>query len=506
MNRKRTAPFFAALFAGSLLAGAAIDNSALMPPYKPDAEVVMEKDAEGGETPDWIKSLIIVELRIHSASTDGTVKGLLPALDHLAEMGVNGVWLTPPINGGNGYGNFGIHTLSPLLTGEKNPVKQWQVLRNFVDEAHKRNIRVFFDVVNWGATKHEGGSRLLKEKPEWFGEYFAPYAGWFFNWENRELNEWFSSRLVEWFLMTGVDGFRCDCAPKYSGFGPFETAKKRMRSFGRKVVFMAEWTSSGKNVFDLDQLTFCFTDTKGKRRTHWVGDVYLKKNIVDMVRSGEELRAWDDMEREPGTKRFYTYMLSCHDSDHYIVKGSPITIGYQAIFAPFIPLWYVGEEWDNAPRFFVDYFYRRDKHPVPKKWRLYGNVIDWAQKEENRDFFELVKKMIRIRRQHPEIFEYFPGSHRDSNICKVATDRPGLLQAYARFRNGRAVLIVPNNTEKAERFRITIPFREAELAAGKTYRVTDLLEDRTAAEVRNGSFEAEIAAGQLGVFLVAPAE
>ena len=114
--------------------------------------------------------------------------------------------------------------------------------------------------------------------------------------------------------------------------------------------------------------------------------------------------------------------------------------------------------------------------------------------------------MIRIRRQHPEIFEYFPDSHRDSNICKVATDRPGLLQAYARFRNGRAVLIVPNNTEKAERFRITIPFREAELAAGKTYRVTDLLEDRTAAEVRNGSFEAEIAAGQLGVFLVAPAE
>ena len=87
MNRKRTAPFFAALFAGSLLAGAAIDNSALMPPYKPDAEVIMEKDAEGGETPDWIKSLIIVELRIHSASTDGTVKGLLPALDHLAEMG-----------------------------------------------------------------------------------------------------------------------------------------------------------------------------------------------------------------------------------------------------------------------------------------------------------------------------------------------------------------------------------------------------------------------------------
>lgn len=146
------------------------------------------------------------------------------------------------------------------------------------------------------------------------------------------------------------------------------------------------------------------------------------------------------------------------------------------------------------------------KHPVPKKWRLYGNVIDWAQKEENRDFFELVKKMIRIRRQHPEIFEYFPGSHRDSNICKVATDRPGLLQAYARFRNGRAVLIVPNNTEKAERFRITIPFREAELAARKDVQSHRPAGGSHRREVRNGSFEAEIAAGQLGVFLVAPAE
>ena len=32
-------------------------------------------------------------------------------------MGVNGLWLTPPVNGGNGYGNFGIHTISARLTG-----------------------------------------------------------------------------------------------------------------------------------------------------------------------------------------------------------------------------------------------------------------------------------------------------------------------------------------------------------------------------------------------------
>ena len=45
--------------------------------------------------------------------------------------------------------------------------------------------------------------------------------------------------------------------------------------------------------------------------------------------------------------------------------------------------------------------------------------------------------MIRIRRSYPEIFEYFPASLRDANICKVATDRPEELQAYARIETGK---------------------------------------------------------------------
>ena len=506
MNRMNLLSASFVLFACLALPGAAIDNSSLIPKIKPDSEVRMEKSADGKtEIPDWVKSLIIVEVRIDSASSDGTVKGLTGTLDHLAELGVNGIWLTPPINGGNGYGNFGVHTISARLTGETEPVRQWQALRNFVEEAHKRNIRVFFDVVNWGATKHEGGSKLLKEKPEWFGEYFAPYAGWLYNWKNPELNEWFSSRLVEWFLMTGIDGFRCDCAPQYSGVGPFETAKKRMRDFGRKVIFIAEGSSSRKNVFDFDQVTFCYQDEKGRTRWRWIGDLYLQKNIVDLIRSGEDLRASDDMEQEPGRQRFYSYMLSCHDSERYAVNGDPVAIGYQAIFAPFLPLWYIGEEWNNPYRFFVDFYYKRDKLRTPEKWRLYANEIDRTALEKNRDFFELVKKMIRIRRSYPEIFEYFPDDHRNSDICKVATDRPGLLQAYARFRNGRAVLVVPNNGSTPERLRITIPYREAGLDVKGRYEITDLLAGKKLTQGAPAAFEADIPAGMLGVYLIAPA-
>ena len=90
----------------------------------------MERRADGAsESPDWVKSLILAEVRIDSATRKGTVRDLVPVLDHLAETGVNGIWLTPPLNGGNGYGNFGIHTISPRLTGEKMRERQWEVLK-----------------------------------------------------------------------------------------------------------------------------------------------------------------------------------------------------------------------------------------------------------------------------------------------------------------------------------------------------------------------------------------
>lgn len=493
--------FLLTLCCGSTVLGTKIDNSSLIPPIKPDVEVKFEKSADGTrEIPDWVKNLILVELRVDAVSTDGTLKGMDRALDHLAEMGVNCVWITPPLNGGNGYGNFGLHTISPRLTGEKEPAKQWAVLRNFVDQAHKRNIRVLFDVINWGVTKHEGGAKLPKEKPEWFGEYYPKYAGWLFNWKDKEFNEWFASRLVEWVLLTGVDGFRCDCSPFYAGYGPYETAKKRLRDMGYKTLFVAEWASARNNVFDFDQASML----KAKDKPRWVGDAFLEKNLVDMVKSGDELVV-RDAETAPGKERFYTYMLSCHDSKHYLVKGSPVAIGYQAIFAPFLPLWYIGEEWNNPSRLFIDFYCIRDRLS-PKTWSLYGNHIDWDALETNRAFFEKVKKMIRIRRRNPDIFEYFPDDHRNSNICKVTTNHAELLQPYARYRNGIAILIVPNNGTNTQEFRITIPFAEIGIKPETMVTVTDQMSDRTLATGKMKEFTVTIPAGDVGVFKITSAE
>lgn len=479
-----------------------IDNSSFLPPYKPDSEVKMEPCTDGTvETPDWVKSMIFITARIDAVSSDETMKGMKKFLDHLAETGINGIWLTPPLNGGNGYGNYGIHTRSERLIGEKEPTLQWKVLYDFVQEAHKRNIRVLFDVVEWGTTEFRDGPNLRKLKPEWYGAYFRPYRGWFFNWKNRELREWFAANLTEWVIMTGADGLRCDTAPKYSGFESFDVAKKRLKALGKKVILMSELTTTGNGVFDLDQLTFLYRDRYGVIRQRWVGDYYMTHNIVDAIKSGEGLYAWNNMKRPPGTKRFHTFMLSCHDSKDYIVKGSPIVIGYQAILAPFIPLWYIGEEWNNPKEHFVDFFVKRDKIKRTS-WNLYDTKIDWKTKEQdkNKAFFEKVKKMIRIRRSNPDIFEYFPDNHRNSNICKVETDHKNLLQAYARYRGGRAIIVVPNNGKTEELITVSVPFADAGIPKGSTYLVTDLMEGKQIASGKLSEFKAKIGAGELGVY------
>lgn len=73
--------------------------------------------------------------------------------------------------------------------------------------------------------------------------------------------------------------------------------------------------------------------------------------------------------------------MICHDDYTPIVCGDRLTLAYQAIFAPFIPIWWIGEEWNNPLNLL---------HPGV----MYFNKIDWdaLEKPENRAFFEDVKR------------------------------------------------------------------------------------------------------------------
>ncbi len=437
-----------------------LDNSDLIPKILPDNEVKL--DANG--TPDWVSTLIIGEIRIATATEEGTLQSAVSVLDHYAEMGVNGLWVCPvydPGQTGNGYSNMGTHTIDPAITGTENYEEGWKELKKFVDEAHKRDIRIFLDVISWGTV---GESPLFQEHPDWFTANQVYIGTREFNFANDEFVEWYINEVVDIALKTGCDGFRYDLEPCYAGYEVNGEIKNRLLQKGRKIFTIGESPNERGGAYDVEQSGVTMLSA---------GDVYMSEtpkwwflndyNIVDSIKNGEHIGSTLSQDLgHAGTYRYYTNALSNHDNVYGVVNGNRLAIGYQAIFAPFIPLWYLGEEWNES----------RSGNGAS-----YFDEIDWnsINNKENRAFYEDVKAMLRIRRQYPEIFAYYPEQFIDTNICKVNVAGCIALQAYARYAGDTAMLIVPNyNINKPNTdMTVYVPFKETGLKNYKSYTVTD---------------------------------
>lgn len=465
-----------------------INNAELMPKYRPFCEVSLEESGDFLRSPDWVKSIIMAQVNIETASPDGKLSGMPFVLDHLAEMGVNCVWLNP-INDGRHYYNYGPATVKPAITGTEDYNEGWKRVAEFVKEAHKRNIRVLFDIVTWGCNPD---APLVKEHPDWVDGYSKEYKGPLYNWKNTEFFDWFSEQLLRIIRDTDADGFRADGSINYCGPEIYSRVRRILHGEGKYIAIIGEAISEGTEFFfDFNEHSINYWTTR--EGTKFIeGQVNFvsgyKPDIVSAVLDGKGL---DTMTRQAGDEsgklRFYTSIVSCHDSQFYVAKGSLIPIVYTSILSPFIPLWYIGEEWNNP-------YTGNDV----TKW-LYANVINWDKLDENRDFYEKVKKSIRIRRTYPEIFEYFPKNHREINFAGVETDCPEALPAYIRTHKGYGIAVIPNYTDEDRKINIKIPVDKLELSEDSFLKIYDLLEDELISSEQGASLELSVKAKGLRV-------
>ena len=453
-------------------AASVINNAALMPKWVPDSEV--QTDANG--TPDWVQTLVMGAIHVNTATEEGTLEAAIKVLDHYAEMGVNGIWVCPVYEPDkdhalNGYENLGPQSIDPDITGveptgDKSTMadyqKGWEKLKWFVDEAHKRNIRIILDVISWGVGDD---SPLLAQHPMWFnGDNGSD--GWYFNYNNDEFVEWYVSQVVNIAMVTGCDGFRYDTEPQYAGYKVDGAIREQLIAKGRKMFMISERENERGGVYDAGQtsITVGVTHDNYKSLTpnYFMLDQY---NIVDSVKKGENIGTVYSQELyETDSYRYYTNCITNHDNTYPVVQGNRAALGYQAYYSPFIPVLYLGEEFNNT---------RDDGVNGP----LFFNPTHWEllDKPENRAFFEDVKAMIRIRRQYPEIFAYYPEQFKDSNICKVNVTGCEVSQPYARYAGDTAMLIIPNyNLQKKDaKMTVYLPFTETGLDYYSNYVVTD---------------------------------
>ncbi|WP_367131477.1 glycoside hydrolase family 13 protein [Saccharothrix sp. HUAS TT1] len=200
-------------------------------------------------TQDWWREAVIYQVYVRSfADSDGDGVGDLPGirsrLPHLADLGVDAVWITPfyrsPMADG-GYDVADYRTVDPLF-GDNDDAK------GLVADAHALGLRVIVDLVpNHTSDRHEWFRQALGSAPgsperaryhfrdgrgdqppndwesvfggpawtrtadgQWYLHLFAPEQP-DLNWDQPEVRDEFLDVLRFW-LDLGVDGFRIDVA------------------------------------------------------------------------------------------------------------------------------------------------------------------------------------------------------------------------------------------------------------------------------------------------------
>jgi maltose alpha-D-glucosyltransferase/alpha-amylase len=120
------------------------------------------------DDPLWYKDAIIYELHVRAfADSDedgvGDFRGLIDRLDYLMDLGITAVWLLPfypsPLKD-DGY-DISDYTSIQSVYGDM------QDFKIFVNEAHRRGIRVITElVVNHTSDQHPWFKRARKAPPE----------------------------------------------------------------------------------------------------------------------------------------------------------------------------------------------------------------------------------------------------------------------------------------------------------------------------------------------------
>lgn len=169
--------------------------------------------------PEWSRNAVIYEVNWRQSTPSGTIKEYMGQLDRLQDLGVDILWMMPvhPISEKNRKGTLGSYYAVKDYKGLNPELGTMDDFKAFVEEAHKRGMKVIIDWV----PNHSGcDNPWVEEHPDWYarnekGEMFGPYDWtdvYKFDYSNPEMREGMTDALKFWITEVGIDGFRCDVA------------------------------------------------------------------------------------------------------------------------------------------------------------------------------------------------------------------------------------------------------------------------------------------------------
>lgn len=196
-------------------------------------------EREARAEPEGMSKLTIYEVWLNAFSQEGTLRGAIPGLKHVAELGASMVYLGPIAK------RSGIPHASPYNIADYNAVDPQygteKDLHDFIEAAHKLGLKVMLDLVYY----HTAPDGVMMRHPDWLvhtqdgkiarGFWPQPLP----DYSNPEVRKYLIESMVHWVRDFKADGFRCDV-----GAGVPESfwneARTALDQVNREVVLLSE--------------------------------------------------------------------------------------------------------------------------------------------------------------------------------------------------------------------------------------------------------------------------
>ncbi|HBP26140.1 MAG TPA: alpha-amylase [Acholeplasmatales bacterium] len=256
-----------------------------------------------------LRNLVFYQMFIRQFSLTHDFKGAIKKLDQIKSLHADIIQLLPihPIGKLNRKGTMGSpYSISNYY--EINPdlgtIRDFQ---NFLNEAHKRNMKVIIDIV-FNHTSHD--AVYSKTHPDWYyhktdGSFTNRVGDWWditdFKFEDNVPLENELINVLRYWTGFGVDGFRCDVAPLLP-LSFWKRARQELTALNPNLIYVSESVhlSFIKYLRDLGY------EASSDSEIYRVFDICYDYDIVDdfyqYFRGKGSLQKWvDDLMRQEST-------------------------------------------------------------------------------------------------------------------------------------------------------------------------------------------------------------
>ena len=364
----------------------------------------------------------------------GDFKGITAKLDYLKKLGINAIWVTPIVEQSHGFVGGGVEQSFPFyayhgywamdFTNIDKNLGSEADFQEFIDEAHKRGIRVLVDVV-----MNHGGHATLKDlqdldlpelvnkKDELPKDYsdFKP-VGMYGTWSS--INAFINTKTKDWKKWWGPDWVRAGL-PGYPepGVGDADMAVGGLPDFlteSNKAVSLPYFLKHKKDTKAVDLPNATIVDYLVSWHTYYVRKFGIDGFRCDTVKHVDPI-AWKKL-NESAVKALKEWK-----AENPSKKLDDL------------PFFMVGEVWDHGVA--KDLWYDNG----------FSSIINFDYQRESMSYSQCMKTAddvySKISSQDAKLFF---GDYKDFALQKRAADSfmmlPGQVQLYYRDESGRDLM------------------------------------------------------------------